>query len=196
MHRFVAIALLFAVTACAPKATPPQAPRPASAATSIYSRVPDRIDKFALTQRAVVTGVPTDSIYRFSDGSVTRLTVFVYDVRESVLAEPDSQKWTAMEGSQFAAVQEIQRQRGQIAAFVVAFSDTARIEGGGVSILEHSVGVPVRYPNGNVAVELQYLYLISGKFVKVRATIPEPNWKESTVPAFARGLAITLGAPR
>jgi hypothetical protein len=39
---------------------------------------------------------------------------------------------------------------------------------------------------------MQYLYLIGGKFVKVRATIPEPGWQQTQVPSFARELALRM----
>lgn len=180
---------LLAIAACSPRAGAPPSPRPAAAADGPSLRMPARVGDFELTERAAVEGLPSDSVFRFSDGSATRLSVITYDVGEDVKVEPDSQKWTAAEGEKFRVVQEVRQSRGQIAAYVVAFSDTARVSAGDRALLEHAAGVPVRSRSGTVSVELQYLYLIGGKFVKVRATVPEPGWQQTTVPAFARELA-------
>lgn len=169
-------------------------PQSASAVTrtsqgALYARIPSEIEEFKLTERAAVTGSPTDSLFRFRDASATNLSVFVYEVGADVKVDADSQKWTPREGEKFKAVQEIQRSRGRIAAFSVAFSDTTRFAAGERSILEHSIAIPVRSPNGVVVVEFQYLYLIDGKFVKVRGTVPEQGWQTTHVPSFARALA-------
>lgn len=62
----------------------------------------------------------------------------------------------------------------------------------GQRILESRIVAPVRFRNGTVAVDMQFLYLIDGKFVKVRATIPAQDWQQSTVPSFSRALARRL----
>ena len=177
---------------CASRAQEPATSRPTATPTprqTLYTRIPVEIGEFKLTQRASVRGAPTDSLFRFSDGSRTTLTVIVYDIDPDVRVEADSQKWTAREGEKFKAVQEIQRNRGQIAGFVVAFSDTSRFAAAGRNILEHAIAAPTRFTNGSVAVEMQYLYLIEGKFVKVRATIPQQGWEQTRVPSFSRELA-------
>ena len=190
-NQLAAIALVaLAALACSSRA-----PRPATtpdASASVYARIPDRIGDFELTERAVVTGLETDSLFRFSDGSETRLTVIVYEPGEDVRDDADSQKWTAVEGARFPITQEVRRSRGQIVAYVVSISDTSRIDVAGGQLLQHFAAVPVRHRNGTVVVELQYLYLIDGKFVKVRATVPEPGWQQTRVPAFARDLARQL----
>jgi hypothetical protein len=192
MFRVTIIVSLCAVAACSPRAGPHSSPHAAAMAESMDDRMPDRVGEFALTERTAVRGLPRDMMFRYSDGSATRLSVVVYDVGEDVKAEPDSQKWTAWEGEKFEAVQEMRRSRGEIAAYVVAFSGTAHIDAGDRQLLEHSVAVPVRSPNGMVSVEFQYLYLIGGRFVKVRATVPEQGWQQTKVPAFARELAQLL----
>ena len=52
--------------------------------------------------------------------------------------------------------------------------------------------LPVRFRNGAIAVDMQYLYLIGNKLVKVRAIIPGQSWEQTQVPGFARELAIRL----
>jgi len=203
MNRISALLAVVATVGCgATQArTPAVTPQPAAAVirtpdVALFVRIPSEIEGFTLTERAAVTGSPTDSLFRFRDGSATNLSVFVYEVAADVKVDADSQQWTPREGEKFKQVEEIQRSRGRIANFTVAFSDTTRFAARERSILEHSIGVPVRFPNGVVAVEFQYLYLIDGKFVKVRATVPEEGWQKTHVPAFARALATRMaGVP-
>ena len=158
--------------------------------------MPDEIGAFKLTERTTVRGLPSDSLYRFRDGSPTILTVIIYDVGSDVRADPDSQKWTMREGEKFKAVQDIRVSRGQIRAYQLALSDTTRFSAGGQKLLEHAIVTPIRFPNGTIAVDMQYLYLISGKFVKVRATLPEQGWQQTQVPSFARDLARRMAGDR
>lgn len=195
MLRLSALIGLSVGVGCATSPAPYTAPRPEQAApvtfTNLYTRIPDAIGAFKLTERATIRGIPTDSIFRFRDGSPTILSLIIYEVPSDVKVGDDPQKWTQREGEKFRTVQEIRQSRGQISAFQVAFSDTARIAGA-QQILEHSIAVPTRMPNGAVAVEMQFLYLIGGKFIKVRGTIPEQGWEQTQVPAFARELALRL----
>ena len=199
-HAVAFLMLAFALgcasaSASAPAAGPSRAPAVTAAPGSgLYGRIPAEIGAFKLTERAAIGSEPTDSLFRFSDGSRTILTVFVYDVDADVKSDPDPQKWTAVEGEKFEAVQDIRVSRGAISSYAVAFSDTTRFAVGTQKILEHAISIPVRFPNGSVAVDLQYLYLIGGKFVKVRATIPEMGWQQTKVPSFARDLAHRLAS--
>jgi hypothetical protein len=199
MNHLAALFMLASVVGCASApasapATVPSRASPVAAApgTDLFARIPTEIGAFKLTERAAVTSEPTDSLFRFRDGSPAILTVFVYDVGADVKTDADPQKWTASEGEKFKEVQDIRVRRGAISSYAVAFSDTARFAVGAHNILEHSIAVPVRFPNGTIAVDMQYLYLIAGKFVKVRATIPETGWQQTKVPGFARELARRL----
>ena len=170
----------------APVATAPAQP------VNLYARIPSEIGAFKLTQRGVVQAAPFDSLFRYRDSTRTILTVIIYGLSDDVKIEADSQKWTAREGDKFRQVQEILKSRGRFADYIVAFSDTVRFAVGPMGILEHSIATPVRYANGSVAVDMQYLYLIGGKFVKVRATVPQEIWEKEPIPQFARELALRL----
>jgi hypothetical protein len=197
-HAFAFIAIGSVIgCASAPVQTSAIMPNGNSTVTSaptlnLYARIPAAIGAFTLTERTTVKGLPTDSLFRFSDGSPTIVSLIIYEVGADVKIDADSQKWTAREGEKFSAVQDVQVSRGQIAAYRVAFSKTARLAAGARNIPEHSIAIPTRFPNGEVTVEMQYLYLIDGKFVKVRATIPYQIWQQSHVPSFARELAIRI----
>lgn len=168
-----------------------QEPPAAAPSANLYARIPDAIGAFRLTERSTVRGLPTDSAFRFRDGSPAILSLIIYNVPPDVQVGADPQQWTPREGEKFRAVQEIRRRSGQISAYAVAFADTSRIADAR-STLEHYIAIPVRMPSGAVAVEMQFLYLIDGKFVKVRATIPEQGWEQTSVPSFARALALRL----
>ena len=198
LNQGATLGLTLAVLGCGGARQSVAGPTPAqpaaAAALSLYRYIPAQIGAFRLTQRAVVGGLPTDSLFRYRDGSPTILTVIIYDVPGAIRVDADSQQWTRREGEKFRQIQDIQVQRGRIGAYEVAFSDTARFRVGPASLVEHSIATPVRYPNGVIAVDMQYLYLIGGKFVKVRATIPGNGWEQTRVPAFARELATRLAS--
>lgn len=190
---------LISVFGCAsvPASSPPPGAERATQATAavtgnLYASIPAAVGDFKLMERAAVSEAPADSLFRYSDGSRTNLTVFIYDVPDEVKVDNDAQKWTAREGEKFREIQEVQKRRGRIADYQVAFSDTTRQTRGAHSILEHRIATPVRFPNGAIAVDFQFLYLIGGKFVKVRATVPEQGWEQTNVPSFARELALRL----
>ena len=187
-HVWLSLALLSAA-ACSSRGAASTGSAPTPESGTLYSRVPSRIGAMALTERSAIAGLPLDSVYRFSDGSPTRVTVILYDVTDDLKGNPDPQMWTAAEGAKFPAVQEVLKRRGQIADYTIAFADTTRLALGGANVLEHFVAAPVRLRNGRIMVEMQHLYLIGGRFVKVRSTIPEAGWQTSVVPTFARELA-------
>jgi hypothetical protein len=197
MKPLLAFGIAVAVAACASAshsaATSTVAEAPAAVHTSVvYARIPQAIGAFKLTERAVVRAAPFDSIFRYSDSSPTILSVIIYAISNSSKVDADSQKWTAREGALFEKVEEIQRQRGVLSDYKVAFSDSERFNVGKRQLLEHSIAIPVRYANGRIAVESQHLYLIDGKFVKVRATVPLEGWEHNDALIFGRKLATIL----
>ena len=196
MSAFTAIVFAFGCASAPAKppavASQPAAVPPSAPAVNLFARIPAQIGAFKLTQRAAVSGAPADSLFRYKDGSPTNLTVFIYDADADGHPDLDAPTRTAREGEKFKAVQDILMSRGQISAHQMAFSDTTRVTVGQSTILEHAVAMPTRYPDGAITVEMQYLYLIGGKFLKVRATVPEKGWQETQVPQFARELALRM----
>jgi hypothetical protein len=197
MKAYVATALLF-LAGCSGAPAPVASPSPATAARpsrTIYQRLPDTVAAYHLTERGVVRGAPTDSVYRFSDGTRTYVSVFIYDIPSDVKIGPDSQKWTFREGEKFKLVQQIRRQQGLISDFSEPVSDSTRMTLGGRPILEHAMIIPTRYNNGAVTVEYQILYQIDGRLLKVRGTVPAEDFTKSTVHAFAKQLATIVAQP-
>lgn len=189
-----ATVLLLLLSACTKPQSVATTPSPTTT-TTIFTRIPSQVGNYRLTERAVVRGVPTDSLFRFSDGSSAIVTAFVYSISEDVRIDADSQKWTPREGSKFRLVQDIRKNRGDFADFAVAVSDTTRLTFGKRGILEHEIVTPVRLKNGAVIMDFQFLYLIDAKFFKVRATIRAEGWEKTTVKSFARELARQVAGP-
>ena len=188
--RPIPVALVLASAACGPNVQ--SAPAPAlPASSSRASRIPVELGRYKLTRREGIEGEPNDSAYHYSDGSRTRVTVFVYGIPVDVQVGADSQSWTPREGKKFEEVQPLLVQRGMIGAYELAFANTGEITAANRKITEHATAIAVR-SRGQVAVDFQYLYLVAGRFLKVRATVPSDGWEKTDVPTFARVLARRL----
>ena len=190
--RPIPIALILVSAACGPKPQTAPAPTLPNNPTGT-SRIPAQLGRYRLTRRDGVEGAPNDSAYRYTDGSQTRVTVFVYAIPVDVQVGADSQSWTPREGRKFEAVQPLLVQRGMIGAYEVAFANTGEITAANRKITEHATAIAVR-TRGQVAVDFQYLYLVAGHFLKVRATVPSDGWEKTDVPTFAREMARRLAS--
>ena len=112
----------------------------------------------------------------------------MFAIPVDVQVGPDSQSWTVREGVKFRAVQPILVQRRMIDAYEPAFMKTDTLTIGGRVINEHATAIVTR-SRGRVSVDFQYLYLVAGRFVKVRATVPSEGWQNTDIPVFARMMA-------
>jgi hypothetical protein len=163
------------------------APTPGSSA------IPAELGRYKLIDRHGVEGAAGDSAYRFTDGSATHVTVFVYAIPRDVQVSPDSQSWTTLEGKKFQEVQPLLVERGMIGAYQLAFANNNDLTIGNRTVNEHATAIVIR-SRGQVAVDFQYLYLVAGRFLKVRATVPQKGWEKTDVPTFARALARQFAA--
>jgi hypothetical protein len=190
--RPIPIALILVSAACGPK--PQTAPTPTLPVNpTSTSRIPTQLGRYRLARRDGVEGAPADSAYRYSDGSPTRVTVFVYQIPIDVQVGADSQSWTQREGEKFEEVQPLLVQHGMIGAYEVAFANTGEITAANRKVTEHATAIAVR-SHGQVAVDFQYLYLVAGRFLKIRATVPSDGWEKTDVPVFAREMARHLAS--
>ena len=128
------------------------------------------------------------TLYRFNDGSGAYLTVFIYPVPDDVKQTDDSGQWVIVEGRKFVQVMPIQVQRGRYDAYEMAFADPEPVIVGRDTIPGFAAAAVTR-SRGVVSVQLEYLYLVRGQFLKVRATLPQENWQKAVAPLFARDLA-------
>jgi hypothetical protein len=169
--------------ACAPTAVRPTVTPSATSEAGIAA-----IGRYRLTHSQLLPETSRDSIFRYSDGTASIVSVFRYDVPEDVKVVVDSQAWIAREGEKFAQVQDAFVEQGKIESYRVAFSGTNELAVDGAVLGEHSIAIAVK-ARGAVRMDFQYLYLIDGRFLKVRATFPGELWKTGEMPNFAREVA-------
>ena len=156
--------------------------------------VPTRVGRYSLNPPDATAGAASgDTPYRFSDGSQTRVTVFVYAVPADVRQGDEPQTWVTAEGAKFVQVLGIGVERGWYDDFRVAYSDPQPVVRDTLSIPGYEVAAATR-SRGRVSLELEYLYFVHGSFVKVRATVPERGSTETDVPRFAEQLALAIAA--
>ncbi len=200
IFSLVALAAL-ASTACAPRTTTrPAGPSAsvvespvsaasttnASSAASATSTTP--VGRYRFTRGELIRSTRNDSIYRFTDGTPATVSVIRYDVPENVKVGADPQAWTTPEGERFEEVQSILLQQGRIQSFEKAFSTTSDVVVDNAVLREHAIAIAVR-PSGTTRMDYQYLYVVGGRFLKVRGTFPGDSWKNSDFPEFAREVA-------
>ena len=176
----ILIVLLAGVTAaCGSAPRPDPAPLPAAAGPVM----PDSLLNYRLVGRRILGG--RDSVWRYTDGRA-QVSVIRYVIDQDVKVGPDSVVWLEREGEKFLRVQEILRQQGQIDRFEVRMSKV----GAGPKPPDHEyVAIVTNTSRGRQTVELQYLYLVGGRWLKIRVTEPEDGATASSAPHFARSLA-------
>lgn len=79
-------------------------------------------------------------------------------------------------------------QRGTYDAFQFALAKPEPPIAGDSTIPGYMVAIVTR-SRGRVEVQIQQLYLLGDRFVKVRSTLPADGWEKSHAPLFARALA-------
>lgn len=178
-------------SAATPAATPSPTPATAASSTSPAPAMPRMVGRYVRIADETVRDAPTDSLFRFTDSLKTRVSVIRYPVRDYNRVGADSQAWTARAGESFREVQPVLVRQGVIQSFEVIFSEAKPVTLGARTLTEHSAAVVTR-SRGVSMVELQYLYLVRGKFLKIRASVPEDRWETSGIPEFARNLAAHL----
>jgi hypothetical protein len=82
------------------------------------------IGRYRLTRSQLLPETSRDSIYRYSDGTASIVSVFRYDVPDDVKVVADSQAWIAREGEKFAQVQDAFLEQRKIESFRVVSSGT------------------------------------------------------------------------
>jgi hypothetical protein len=164
-----------------------QSSLPATAPTA-----PDSIAGFKLASTGPVRGAPLDTAYGYAtEDTSVHVTAFRYNIADYARVAPDSQAWTVREGSGFINIFPILKARGNIEAFQLSDTATTLVRVGGRDIAEHKTTVAVR-ARGRSRVDEQFIYIVRGKFLKVRATMPADRYPARSAQAFARALAQAL----
>lgn len=143
------------------------------------------IGAFRLTEVGTIDGYPLDTIFRFANGSSAFVSAIRYPIPRDVRFGSESAKWTQREGAKFAAIQDVFVSQKRISAFKVVFDSAQVVSVDGDSIFEHSVAIEVRTTNGT-RMDLQYVYAVCNRFLKVRGTFPADTWPRGAFADFSR----------
>ncbi len=183
------------VMACHPTASAMSntvAPASAAAPPTADLPVPARLQGYTLRGSEPVGESYPGTVYHFGNGSDTDVGVIVYPVTREARRGSDAQHWVTHEGELFQQVLPDEVQRGWIEGYHVVRIAPAPVTSRTLTIPGHVTTVVTRRPAGDVWVEFQYLYMIRGSFLKVRASVPERAWPQTDVPQFAKTLALAV----
>jgi hypothetical protein len=157
------------------------------------SAMPERVDAFSLQSRRRLPGVK-DMAYRYSDGSVANVSVYLYPVSyPGADVGGDARQQVAREGMVFLQVLPIQVSRGVYDSFEPLASRPDSFIVDGAAIPGYLTEVRVRR-GASAAHELQFLHLIGGDYVKLRATVPE-SWPTASLRSLDSGIVARLVHP-
>lgn len=179
---------LFTATACASRVSSSVAAPAVTPETRGRGAIPSQVGHYRLTRVEAVKYLPADTLYRFTDGSASILTVIRYSIPEDVKIDADSQVWTTREGEKFERIQQVLLGRGSIESYRTFLSHAQSVELADTRLMEHATVLATRR-QGTSTMDFQYLYLVGGRFLKVRGTFFGEQWQTSEFPAFARELA-------
>jgi hypothetical protein len=180
------VALCGTVVGCATRAA--QAP-PDAGVTVHGVRFPSKVRAYDLKESNPIRGDPEGTMLRYSDGSATRVSVFFY-LADSTPA-PDPRTLVAQTGESFLESLPIGVQRGWYDSYTTAFSDPDSVLVGDRLLVGNATAAATK-KGGSMHVELQYVYLIGPRLVKVRASVPAEGWERTDIPRFARELASVI----
>jgi len=162
--------------------------------------IPPSVEDYGLTETNVFENPEDGQSYRFSGPPHENVSVFVYPIGADVQSSgQDEQEWVNAEGAKFQQMFPIGVQRGWYDTFELAFAHPEPLSIAGREVPGFTAAAATRRGQ-NVTLELQYLYVICDRFVKVRGTLEAGRWAESTLPSFSKALAGRLaqqeGGPR
>jgi hypothetical protein len=138
--------------------------------------MPSTLGGYTLTETKPYGDAALGTAYRFAGPAHERVTVFVFPIGADVRVGNDLQAQVTAEGKKFEGIFPIGVQRGWYQSYRFAFANPE----------------PITVDGGSVQVEIQYLYAVCGKFLKLRATLDGETWTESEFPTFAKALAAQL----
>jgi hypothetical protein len=197
LPAYFALFLASLATACGPAVATGASAGSAPASSAIVTAaadsaggvsVPPVVGEWRLVDAEAVRGDGAGGLYRFSDGSSARVSVIVYPVPDDVLVESTPEARVEREGRKFQEVLELLARRGTYDGVMMAYADPDSVVANGAPVPGYSAAAAA-LRGGQVTIELQNLYIIGSRFVKIRATLPERGWQDSTVPRFAKELA-------
>ena len=174
MRRSNILVILLALGAC--RSTPRVEPVPTGPV------MPDSIAGFRRTAQSLVG---RDSVWRYTNGKA-QVSVIRYALTRDAKTGADTSAWLAREGNKFVQVMPMLKRRGAIESYEVK---TSRVGDGPAPPHREYVGVVVSTIKGKRSTELQYLYLVKNRWLKVRASEPGGGDASASVTRFSRALA-------
>lgn len=149
--------------------------------------IPQAVGAFRLIAVRAVRGAPNDTNYRFDNGAGVGISVFRYAIPSDVKAGSDTVAWIRREGEKFPVVQRILASRG--------VSDSMKVRIGMLNparpdfpLAEYAGVVQTWSAQRGVMLESEYIYVVDGRFLKIRGSEPHAVEGESQVARFARQL--------
>jgi hypothetical protein len=191
-----AVCVVTLATACASGKGATPAPEPATAAsnlTRLDSAMPARVDAFVLVDRRGFPDV-TDRAYHYQDGSPGNVSVFLYSVnRPGAPSSGSARERVVHEAALFLEILPIQVKRGVYDSFEPLVSRPDSFVIGGMTVPGYLTEARVHRRTAT-ARELQFLHLIGGDYVKLRATVPESR-PVATIRSLDSGIVARLVQP-
>src|SRR5688572_27478552 len=174
-----------ALGGCARASTVPAATQ-AAGATTRRMEIPQAVGAFRLIAVRAVRGAPNDTNYRFDNGAGLGISVFRYPIRDPAPGG-DTVAWIKREGEMFPVVQRMLVSRGAADSMKVRLSmlNPARPE---FPLAEYVGVVQTWSARRGVMIESEYVYVVDGRFLKVRGSEPHAAEGESQAAQFARQL--------
>lgn len=189
--------LLLAAVGCAQPGAPMPGPAPA-ASSPVRAEVPlvapQQIGAFTLTDTRRFPDASAGVRYRYAAAGALRPDVFVYPAAPNV-QQPGVRDTLAYESDKFKEALAVMQQRGTYASFRI-LSDS-QVEAGtpGGRVRGRRVSATLTQ-NGERLDSHQFLFLLWGQFVKVRATYKTGEVTSQELTDFLNGLVTALAAER
>lgn len=183
---FLPMLAMSALAACAQRSAASGVATSSSAAVAACES--PALDRYTLAGSELLPTGPRDSIYRYRDSSTAFVSLIRYAVTPDVRFDADSQAWTLREGDKFPEVQQVLLEAGRQDSNNLLVADSSQIDVGGRAISESMYAMAVtrmRVPT----VEVQYLYLIGDRFLKVRGSFQSDQWDRSDIAEWAQASA-------
>jgi hypothetical protein len=154
--------------------------------------VPQEFQGYQLKDTRIFPDSANGIGFLLADSTGGRVTLFIYPIPPALRAMGDIRSAVREEGNKFQAVMQAGLRSGYYQALspgTIAHPDSAASGG---EYIPGFLGVAVARRGNTVAVEMQYLFAVCDRFVKLRTTLSSETWSSSPFPTFARDMAAYL----
>ena len=194
MNRTILLRLaVFAALAGCRSAGTRVSPVPVASSTAIEGRVPTTLGAFRQVERETLPkGLGTS--FRFRDSSGTRFTLFIYEPEPEARAKyPETAALLEHEAEILFVIMEAQERQGAITGNRRLATRRDSVDVDRRVVPGHMVAT-ASTRGGEALIELEYLYLVDAKFVKVRISVPAARWPRSDLEPAIKTLLTALAS--